>query len=746
MCPCPRVLTSGLQSDYDVCVECGSLVECEHDHEGMTCPPPAQSVHALFQKERAGAKDDEADYLEMRTVRSIPPHSEVFNTYGLLSNAALLTRYGFVLPDNDFDTVNVVSGPLIPAVCRLLRPTKLGSDLTERPAVTDRVVVGDHLIRNNNGTDGEDGACGIGCGSSVDNKVQGTEHGRDGIDSDHGPGIDGEATRCSNTSQVREAPIEMDRPGFDAAKRLVCVFSRLARVWNEDVAWDEHDGGLVYNPDGLYQVTLKIDEGGDEEIRLTHGLVVNADGKLSHNLWLLCILAAVFSSSPSLDHHLWASLSRVENEGDRLTDDVLDDVKTRLIQVQKLVEALYHECEDEEVEFGYQEKDDRQRDSPPYLSLHHRTRVPTVCGAAGDYHDASARSSERNEVGLASRLGCAPTYSCGPSDQRRRGPSLAPSSLIPMSATLTDSRAPTMERTGFECSTIAGATRASLPCSPPAVSCVAERPMYLTAHTDGSPSLSDTRSATLPLPRTTLGDPPRDSETKAPQDPELIMRREEDEERPTKRIRRLSDILGMCADRLAPDELDAGKKGARAAEGAEGMERLSPPLSCRDDEDSGKRHGGIPRAGASRRLALQLARVVVGLCEGRCYPPRVERDRHGFGANAAELGEILDVSGAAVMLSYILPRASMFCLYRRGLLLGWSFFDGGHRGRRGWECHVGQVLCPRRVRTSCLPRWTGDFSFPFLSFLFVVPPRGRVIGPSSVPRRKHKTGGRKGGY
>jgi len=104
---------SRLQSDYDVCVECGSLAECEHDHEmGSTTVPASllSNVHPLSHD--SSSTFSEIDYLEMRTVRPIPPLSEVFNTYGSLSNAALLSRYGFVLPENDHDTVRMVLGPL----------------------------------------------------------------------------------------------------------------------------------------------------------------------------------------------------------------------------------------------------------------------------------------------------------------------------------------------------------------------------------------------------------------------------------------------------------------------------------------------------------------------------------------------------------------------------------------------------------------------------------------------------------
>lgn len=99
----------GFQSDYDVCVECGSLAECEHDREMATTAVPAahlSNVHPLSHD------STQVDCLEMRTVRAIPLSSEVFNTYGSLSNAALLSRYGFLLPENEHDTVRMVLDPL----------------------------------------------------------------------------------------------------------------------------------------------------------------------------------------------------------------------------------------------------------------------------------------------------------------------------------------------------------------------------------------------------------------------------------------------------------------------------------------------------------------------------------------------------------------------------------------------------------------------------------------------------------
>ncbi|KAJ6504744.1 hypothetical protein C8R47DRAFT_157139 [Mycena vitilis] len=80
-----------LESDFDVCPECGSLHRCGHDDTGE---PVARST----------IPDDADDFYEMVSNRTIPPNSEAFNTYGeTLSNAELLVQYGFILDDNDND-------------------------------------------------------------------------------------------------------------------------------------------------------------------------------------------------------------------------------------------------------------------------------------------------------------------------------------------------------------------------------------------------------------------------------------------------------------------------------------------------------------------------------------------------------------------------------------------------------------------------------------------------------------------
>lgn len=82
-----------IQSDYNVCSECGSLQECPHDRDGGT----SDTIVRI-------PLDEHDLYYEMISNTAIPPHTEIFNTYGEdLTNAQLLNQYGFILDVNEND-------------------------------------------------------------------------------------------------------------------------------------------------------------------------------------------------------------------------------------------------------------------------------------------------------------------------------------------------------------------------------------------------------------------------------------------------------------------------------------------------------------------------------------------------------------------------------------------------------------------------------------------------------------------
>ncbi|KAI0661641.1 hypothetical protein C8Q70DRAFT_910421 [Cubamyces menziesii] len=90
-----------MASDFHVCPVCGALHECPHDKDEFSPSPALDTPLARPQS------STDVDTVDMVTVRPVPPHSEVFNTYGAaLGNASLLARYGFALDAaNDTDVV-----------------------------------------------------------------------------------------------------------------------------------------------------------------------------------------------------------------------------------------------------------------------------------------------------------------------------------------------------------------------------------------------------------------------------------------------------------------------------------------------------------------------------------------------------------------------------------------------------------------------------------------------------------------
>ena len=139
-CPlCPQFSRPGrvcTQSEFDVCVQCGSWAQCAHDAEDSEDDDtPAQLPRADGRTARstgparadaehdstsAGpAADGPPDTCDMVANAPVPPGAEVFNTYGEhLANAQLLARYGFALGGNDNDVVEFDAGDLpVPAGC-----------------------------------------------------------------------------------------------------------------------------------------------------------------------------------------------------------------------------------------------------------------------------------------------------------------------------------------------------------------------------------------------------------------------------------------------------------------------------------------------------------------------------------------------------------------------------------------------------------------------------------------------------
>ncbi|PSS30836.1 Ribosomal lysine N-methyltransferase [Actinidia chinensis var. chinensis] len=83
--------------------------EYENTDDGEQLTPNSQSIRGSSSGslECSSAIGDDPTVLEMIIVKDVKSGSEVFNTYGLLGNAALLHRYGFTEADNPYDIVNI---------------------------------------------------------------------------------------------------------------------------------------------------------------------------------------------------------------------------------------------------------------------------------------------------------------------------------------------------------------------------------------------------------------------------------------------------------------------------------------------------------------------------------------------------------------------------------------------------------------------------------------------------------------
>ncbi|KAH7926391.1 hypothetical protein BV22DRAFT_355569 [Leucogyrophana mollusca] len=317
-----------MESEYDVCVECGSLVECEHDHEPGEHPPrpptlggthPAEIVTnppAITTKD----SDADADTLEMRMVRPIPPHTEVFNTYGALTNAALLARYGFLLDANEWDVVSMpISSSLTQGFLRVAREhSNEESDKDNKSGG----ATGRRPPRNTTTTPG---------GGDWAYDTVGGKHGMLCASENRSRG-DGTFIVGGGEATSRDA-YEVGGDGRKAAAHfqdgdlVISLFERVARTWDCEALWDADDGdenetqALVYNPP-------PSTSRGKEVV-----LCLNSDGKLSHHLWIFCALVAFSVHLPDL-----------------VVEGNLDALKRRMLRVQEYVERAQLRGEDSESE------------------------------------------------------------------------------------------------------------------------------------------------------------------------------------------------------------------------------------------------------------------------------------------------------------------------------------------------------------------------------------------------------------
>lgn len=277
-----------MESDFDVCVDCGSLAECDHDHE-TTHAVPARGACSL----PGVPKPDptlEIDTLDMCSVKPILPHSEVFNTYGSLSNAELISRYGFTLPENEHDIVSLGYGSFSAFINNLIGVVRSSAD-----SGNDADTQGRLKIRNFSLPD---------CG------VLGDERGI----------------------------------ADDFASLFLRIYSHLASLWTTEPRWDEAgDTGMVYNASSVSSPWSLWD---DPDSALPEAFNINSEGKLTHTLWLFCVLFATCICSPEIMTNFAHSIVSSDNEPTR--QSFVEDVKRYLVDVQNYVDNARETGDDDE--------------------------------------------------------------------------------------------------------------------------------------------------------------------------------------------------------------------------------------------------------------------------------------------------------------------------------------------------------------------------------------------------------------
>lgn len=97
------------ESDQEVCEICGVAFLTGHDQDD--CRFPHSDTEEESEEEKEEEEDETEDVTDTLDMRTLLPHAvgdEMYNTYGCLPNALLLTRYGFCLDtETDFERYTV---------------------------------------------------------------------------------------------------------------------------------------------------------------------------------------------------------------------------------------------------------------------------------------------------------------------------------------------------------------------------------------------------------------------------------------------------------------------------------------------------------------------------------------------------------------------------------------------------------------------------------------------------------------
>jgi hypothetical protein len=320
----------------------------------------------------------EIDTLDMCSVKPILPHSEVFNTYGSLSNAELISRYGFTLPENEHDIVSLGYGSFSAFINSLINVVHSSADNGN-----DADMQGRLQIRVRYGNKRIDMVDERSCFNSrnlslpTDCRLLGDEYGI------------GEYVVERHTPYVYRI-----RVADDFAIRFLRIYSHLTRLWTAEPRWDEMGyNGMVYNPPSVMSPRSQRD---NPDSALPEAFNINSEGKLTHTLWLFCVLFATCICSPETMTNLAHSIFPGDNEPTR--QSFVEVVKRHLVDIQNHIDNARETGDDDEEASvsAWSDTPSDTRDDPYFhVPQSHMTTETDIGGLSKDENNvlASAKDS-----------------------------------------------------------------------------------------------------------------------------------------------------------------------------------------------------------------------------------------------------------------------------------------------------------------------------------------------------------------
>lgn len=131
----------------------------------------------------------------------------------------------------------------------------------------------------------------------------------------------------------------------DFAGLFLRIYFHLARRWTIEPRWDEMgDDGMVYNVSPISSAWSLREDPGSAVPEIFN---INVEGKLTHALWLFCVLFATCIYSPEI----MTNFADLNDDDPSALERFMEDVKQDLLDVQDYVDsaAQMTELDDEEV-------------------------------------------------------------------------------------------------------------------------------------------------------------------------------------------------------------------------------------------------------------------------------------------------------------------------------------------------------------------------------------------------------------